>query len=792
MTETEAVREQVATFRKRIDDLRAEIAKAIVGNREVVDGVLTCMLAGGARAARGRARASARRCSCARSPRRCRSTFSRIQFTPDLMPADILGTTVIDETQGGAKSFEFRKGPDLREHRARRRDEPRDAEDAERAARGDAGAPRHASASATHMLDEPFFVLATQNPLEMEGTYPLPEAQLDRFFFKLHVAVPEPRRAARDPRSHDGRAHAEASRRCSTATRSSRCSSSCGRSRSRGTCRTTRSACSRRRTPTAPTRPDLAQALRALRQLAARRAGGAPRREDPRALRRALRRERRRRARGRAPGAAPSRAPQLRGRGRGHQDRPGHRRDPQDHSRDDRREARRRELKAMTASGSSSSVLSSWWSRLRRKESDTPAADDDLFDDEFQRKLEYLALVSRRVFAGRLRAERRTKKTGSGVEFADHRDYAARRRLPLPRLERLPALRSAARAPLRGGGRPRDLLHPRHARRRWRSATAQKLRYAKQARAPRSRTSASRTSIASSIVTTSDASCERMPTTRGKARIFKVVPLPARASRPTGTTDLGDAMKTFVAQNKRRGLAVLVSDLYDPAGFERGHQRAPLQQVRSVRRPRRRPARGASPSSTATCSSTTARPATSARSRSPRRCSSASPPRYAEYLAEHRALLRDAAGAATSRADVDVPFDELILRVFRRGGFLRVIFAGLPLADARGDLRRRRRRRGGALHPEAPPARRSPCRSRRCGSASSATRRRRASSRSSSGSSRSCCSSRSSRSSSSRSAIRAPRRASSRGATSSSSSTRARRCRRPTSRRTASARRRTR
>jgi MoxR-like ATPase len=156
------------------------------------------------------------------------SQFSRIQFTPDMMPADIIGTTVIDETQGGGKSFSFRKGPDLREHRPRRRDQPRHAEDAERAARGDAGASRHGG-QATYTLEEPFFVLATQNPLESEGTYPLPEAQLDRFFFKLHVPSPKPRRAPRHPRAHHGYRQREGEAGHRRPSRSSRCRSSCAR-----------------------------------------------------------------------------------------------------------------------------------------------------------------------------------------------------------------------------------------------------------------------------------------------------------------------------------------------------------------------------------------------------------------------------------------------------------------------------------------------------------------------------------------------------------------------------------
>ena len=164
---------------------------------------------------------------------------------------------------------------------------------------------------------------------------------------------------------------------------------------------------------------------------------------------------------------------------------------------------------------------------------------------------------------------------------------------------------------------------------------------------------------------------ERMPETRGKARIFKVFRFlrdaRGRRARPTSAT----RMKTFVAQNKRRGLAVLVSDLYDPAGFERGHQRPPLQQVRPVRRPRRRPGRGEAASSHGDvlvydCETGDEREVT--------------------VTAEGARALRRGARASTSpdierfcatrqvpyvAADVDVPFDELILRVFRRGGFLR-------------------------------------------------------------------------------------------------------------------------
>jgi MoxR-like ATPase len=182
------VRAQVDEFRRKIGATREEIGRAIIGNREVVDGVLTCMLAGGHALLEG-VPGLGKTMLVRTLSEVMHLTFSRVQFTPDLMPADILGTTVIDETTAGHKAFEFRKGPVFANILLA--DEINRATPKTQSALLEAMQEHRVSVGRqTYTLDEPFVVLATQNPLEMEGTYPLPEAQLDRFLFKLYVPFP--------------------------------------------------------------------------------------------------------------------------------------------------------------------------------------------------------------------------------------------------------------------------------------------------------------------------------------------------------------------------------------------------------------------------------------------------------------------------------------------------------------------------------------------------------------------------------------------------------------------------
>jgi MoxR-like ATPase len=175
-------------FRQRTAAIEAEVGQVIVGQRELIRQTVVTMLAGGNALLEGvpglakttLVRTLADVIDCG---------FSRIQFTPDLMPADIIGTMLISEDEHGRKAFRFEPGPIFTNLVLA--DEINRATPKTQSALLEAMQEHTVTVSKTiHRLAAPFFVLATQNPLEMEGTYPLPEAQLDRFFFKVNVDFP--------------------------------------------------------------------------------------------------------------------------------------------------------------------------------------------------------------------------------------------------------------------------------------------------------------------------------------------------------------------------------------------------------------------------------------------------------------------------------------------------------------------------------------------------------------------------------------------------------------------------
>jgi len=163
---------------------REQIHRAIVGHEEVVDGVLTCLFAGGHALLEG-VPGLGKTLLIRSLSEALQLHFSRIQFTPDLMPADVTGTTIVVDTDTG-RDFKFRKGPIFAQIVLA--DEINRATPKTQSAMLEAMQERSVTVGGeTYTLERPFFVMATQNPIEQEGTYPLPEAQLDRFFFKLHV-----------------------------------------------------------------------------------------------------------------------------------------------------------------------------------------------------------------------------------------------------------------------------------------------------------------------------------------------------------------------------------------------------------------------------------------------------------------------------------------------------------------------------------------------------------------------------------------------------------------------------
>lgn len=170
-------------------EIQAQLSRVMVGQKALVHDLLVTLLAGGNALLEGvpglgktmliHTLSEVLACS-----------FTRIQFTPDLMPADIIGTTIITSMDGGERGFRFEKGPIFANLVLA--DEINRAAPRTQSALLEAMQERRVTVSGeSHQLPQPFFVLATQNPIEMEGTYPLPEAQLDRFLYKLHVPYPD-------------------------------------------------------------------------------------------------------------------------------------------------------------------------------------------------------------------------------------------------------------------------------------------------------------------------------------------------------------------------------------------------------------------------------------------------------------------------------------------------------------------------------------------------------------------------------------------------------------------------
>jgi MoxR-like ATPase len=190
MASSGSIDQLVKGFQEDYDALRRELAKVIVGHGQVIDGVLTAAIAGGHVLVEG-VPGLGKTLLVQTLADVIQLTFQRIQFTPDLMPTDLLGTYVVMETPQGRRTFEFQHGPifaNLVLADQINRGTPKTQSALLEAMEGEA----ISVARETFQLPRPFFVMATQNPLDMEGTFPLPEPEIDRFFFKLLVTAPSP------------------------------------------------------------------------------------------------------------------------------------------------------------------------------------------------------------------------------------------------------------------------------------------------------------------------------------------------------------------------------------------------------------------------------------------------------------------------------------------------------------------------------------------------------------------------------------------------------------------------
>jgi uncharacterized protein (DUF58 family) len=290
-----------------------------------------------------------------------------------------------------------------------------------------------------------------------------------------------------------------------------------------------------------------------------------------------------------------------------------------------------------------------------------------LFDEGFLKKLEYLAIVSRKLFSGRLRAERRSRKLGAGIEFADHRDYAPGDDLRyldwslFGRMERLL---------VRLFEEEEDLLcyFLLDASASMRGGKPAKLEHAMKLSAALAYVALSNLDRVAIVPFGGERAREPLPPTRGKGRIFKLFEF-LRAVEAQGTTRLYEAAKTLVHRHKRRGLVVVASDLYDPEGptaaldVLRHHRFEPV--VLHVYDPREARPDCRGDLEICDCETGEVRPVTVS-------------PRVLHALERaHAELLGEVERFCTARAipyfraPTDRSFEEQVLQIFRRGGFLR-------------------------------------------------------------------------------------------------------------------------
>jgi MoxR-like ATPase len=181
--------QRLTLARERLDALRRQIQRRIVGHHDLVDGILACLLSSGHVLLEG-VPGLGKTLLVKTLSDALHLEFARIQFTPDLMPADIIGTQVVLQDDEGRRHFRFQQGPVFTQLLLA--DEINRATPKTQSALLEAMEEKRVTVGRTaHALQEPFMVLATQNPIEMEGTYPLPEAQLDRFMLKLNAVYPD-------------------------------------------------------------------------------------------------------------------------------------------------------------------------------------------------------------------------------------------------------------------------------------------------------------------------------------------------------------------------------------------------------------------------------------------------------------------------------------------------------------------------------------------------------------------------------------------------------------------------